>query len=109
MVERILSLPIGTVVLLKGSTQKLLIMSQMPITELNGEQGYFDFGATPLPAGLNGPNLVFFNEEDIVEVVFMGYIDEQYRQFVKDYEANLPNLEIKHLRVPTSDSQEKSN
>ena len=36
-------LPIGTVVKANGGEQNLMITTLFPITEKNGQQGYFDF------------------------------------------------------------------
>lgn len=53
-------LPIGTVVKANGGEQNLMITTLFPITEKNGQQGYFDFGAVPLPLGLVSREMAFF-------------------------------------------------
>lgn len=52
MSKQLTPLPVGSVVKVTGSDQEFVIISQMPVTEINGQQGYFEFGAATLPMGL---------------------------------------------------------
>ena len=52
-------LPIGTVVRVNGGSQNLMISTLFPVTEKDGQKGYFDFGAVPLPLGVVSQDLVF--------------------------------------------------
>lgn len=64
-------LPLGSVVILKGSVKKLLVVSRGSIVE--GE--FFDYGAFLYPEGLIDTNIAYFNRDDILKVVFEGYAD----------------------------------
>ena len=48
MVELKQPIPIGTVVNVKGTPVDLMIVSQYPVTTINGVDGYFEFGAVAL-------------------------------------------------------------
>lgn len=61
MSKQLTPLPFGSVVVVKGSEQEFVIISQMPVTEINGQQGYFEFGAATLPMGLVSQEIIFFN------------------------------------------------
>ena len=49
MIELQQPIPIGTVVNVKGTPVDLMIVSQYPVTTINGVDGYFEFGAVALP------------------------------------------------------------
>ena len=79
-------LPIGTVVRVKDGSQSLMITTLFPVTEKDDQKGYFDFGAVPLPLGVVGQDLAFFNKEDIDEVLFLGYVDVSFQQLTANYD-----------------------
>ncbi|MBP2624065.1 DUF4176 domain-containing protein [Streptococcus oricebi] len=79
-------LPVGTVVKVKGSDDNFVIASELPLAELNGEKGYFDFGAASLPSGFTGENFLFFNKEDVTEIVFLGYVDLAFQELLQKYD-----------------------
>ncbi|MDR6865509.1 hypothetical protein J2Y69_000091 [Microbacterium resistens] len=64
-------LPLGSVVILKGSVKKLLVVSRGSIVE--GE--FFDYGAFLFPEGMIDTNIAYFNHDDILKNVFEGYRD----------------------------------
>jgi len=64
-------LPLGTVVILKGSVKKLLVVSRGSIVEGR----FFDYGAFLYPEGMIDTNIAYFNRDDILKVVFEGYTD----------------------------------
>lgn len=79
-------LPIGTIVYLKEGTKKLMILNRASIIEKDGEQLLFDYSAAIYPVGLNPEEVLYFNKEDIDEVVFEGFNDEEETRFVQLYE-----------------------
>lgn len=85
-------LPIGTLVLLKERTKQkmLMIISHYPLTQKDLKVGYYDYGACLYPEGLveSGINEYFFNDEDVDEIVFKGFVNDEE----KEYEERL--LEI---------------
>ena len=92
-------LPIGTVVKANGGEQNLMITTLFPITEKNGQQGYFDFGAVPLPLGLVSREMAFFNREDIQEIIYLGYIDANFQQLIENYDELVSQIAHPHFTV----------
>ncbi|AND78924.1 MULTISPECIES: DUF4176 domain-containing protein [Streptococcus] len=79
-------LPLGSLVYLKEGTVKLMIIGRG--IELNEEAGnvYTDYAGVIYPEGFNPGNGYFFNDEDIDQVVFRGYEDEEESRFMEVYE-----------------------
>lgn len=69
-------LPLGSIVLLKGDIQKLVIISRGLIVNNNERELFFDYAATCYPKGLDSEKVVYFNADDIAKVVFEGYKDD---------------------------------
>ena len=51
--------------------------------EIDGEKQVFDYAACNYPQGLDMENTLYFNEENIDEVVFEGYMDDDEKRFQK--------------------------
>ncbi|GAX48467.1 DUF4176 domain-containing protein [Pseudolactococcus reticulitermitis] len=79
-------LPIGTILYLKEGTQKLMILNRGSVIEISGESVLFDYSAAIYPVGLNPEQVLYFNKEDIDEIVFEGYNDDEEKRFVQLYE-----------------------
>ena len=93
------ALPIGSVVRVKEGAEPFMIVNQCPVTEKNGTQGYFDFGAVTLPLGLVNQNIIFFNKEDIDEVLFIGYIDRRFQEFLSRYDEEVGKISYDRFTV----------
>lgn len=93
------ALPIGSVVRVKDGTEPFMIINQCPVTEKDGAQGYFDFGAVTLPLGLVNQNIIFFNKEDIDEVLFIGYIDRRFQEFLSRYDEEVGKISYDRFTV----------
>ena len=68
-------LPLGSIVILEGGIQKMLIISRALNVNNGGKQYYFDYGAVPYPEGLVSDQMAYFNADAISRVVFEGYHD----------------------------------
>lgn len=79
-------LPIGSIVYLAEGNQKIMVMNRGPVVEQEGEKVYFDYTGSVYPEGLDPKQVYYFNEEDIDEVVFEGYKDDDEERFIKLYE-----------------------
>ena len=93
---RIEYIPLGSVVLLKDTTQKLLIIARA-INVKNGDKTYFfDYGGVLYPEGLTGDHMAYFNHDAVNKIVFSGYDDIENQNVVdtiNDFlEAN-PDIE----------------
>lgn len=73
-------LPIGTVVLLKDSTKRVMIMGLFQRTKDNPEK-LWDYAGCFFPEGYVGKDTVFvFNHDQIEKIYMIGYQDvEQFR------------------------------
>lgn len=76
-------LPIGSVVLLRNGTKKIMIYGRRQIR--NGEKLEYDYIACLYPEGNVGDNYRFlFNHEDIETVIYRGYSDAEEEAFCKN-------------------------
>lgn len=73
-------LPIGSIVLLKGGTKKVMIYGRR---QMNVEKKVFDYVACFYPEGNISDQYNFlFNHDNIEEVIFKGFEDEDEKDFV---------------------------
>ncbi|MDU8925627.1 DUF4176 domain-containing protein [Pasteurellaceae bacterium LIM206] len=81
--------PLGTVVRVGGGEDLLMIITRLPLTVEDGITGYFDYAACIYPVGVDfNSESYFFNHEDIVEVLFEGYInplEEKIQQYYDEH------------------------
>ena len=77
-------LPIGTVVKLKGGTKKIMITSYLVFpNNRNGKSEMFEYGACPYPTGIiDSKYAVGFNHEQIAEIIYLGHVDEEQKEFI---------------------------
>lgn len=99
MLDNLKILPIGSVVIVNGSTEPVMIVSAFPVTTSDGQEGYFDFGAVPLPLGLVSQEMFFFNKEDISSVLFVGYIDTGYQMLHQKYDELVASIIHEKLMI----------
>jgi hypothetical protein len=76
-------LPIGTIVYLKEGTSKIMILNRCPIIKSNDENVLFDYSGAIYPLGLDNKKTLYFNKENIDQVVFKGYTDEEDERYIK--------------------------
>ncbi|HZW67281.1 MAG TPA: DUF4176 domain-containing protein [Pseudogracilibacillus sp.] len=79
-------LSIGSIVYLKEGTNKIMILNRGPIINVNNEASIFDYSGCLYPQGLVPENVFYFNRENIDEIVFEGYADEEEERFQKVYD-----------------------
>lgn len=92
-------LPIGSIVILNNGKQKLMIIGRGSLYNNGGTIGYFEYSACIYPFGQANQQVLFFNHENIKEVLFEGYHDEDEEAYCKLYEkqiqeCNYPRLEL---------------
>jgi len=93
--ERIPYVPLGSIVILRGGTQKVVVNARGLLTLQANPPCFFDYGGSLYPQGIIGDQILYFNHEDIVKVVFEGYHDEDDEMMVENInkwyeEANVP-------------------
>ena len=89
-------LPLGSVVLLRGGIQKILIIARGINTKQGDKTVFFDYGAVLYPEGLTGDRMAYFNHDAISKVVFSGYDDEDSKicaDNINNYLAANPNVQ----------------
>lgn len=86
-------LPIGSVVLLKGSTQKMMICGIVQMVEEENGRVLYDYSAFIHPYGyIDADHLYVFNRDSIEKVVSVGYIDDRLIAAYKNVNALLPRV-----------------
>lgn len=93
--SRIDYLPLGSVVLLEGGTQRLIIVGRGLNVQSAGKTLYFDYGAALYPQGLVNDQLAYFNHDAVSRVFFEGYRDDDndiVNDRLNDYVAQHPDL-----------------
>lgn len=73
-------LPIGAVVKLVNGHQYLMITARFPLYSSKGRMGYFDYASCLYPEGQINENNFFFNNEDIDEIIFEGFITDEEKK-----------------------------
>lgn len=88
-------LPLGSIVLLKGATKKLLIIARALNVKREDHIYFFEYGAVAYPEGLTGDQMAYFNHADISKVIFEGYSDvenENIIETIQRYVAANPSI-----------------
>lgn len=87
-------LPLGSIIILKGNTKKMMIISRVIAVPVKGNIYRFDYGACLYPEGLVGDSLIYFNDEDIFKVVQEGYSDEDNDLMLENIAAVIDQTDI---------------
>lgn len=75
-------LPIGSIVLLKDGEKRLMINGIMQ-SDVSGSGANFDYLGILYPEGHIGDEFQYlFNHEDIAQIIFRGYEDEERVEFI---------------------------
>ncbi|MCG2208759.1 DUF4176 domain-containing protein [Staphylococcus epidermidis] len=84
---------IGSIVYLKEGSQKLMIINRGPIVEIEGQKYLFDYSACKYPVGVVEDQIYYFNEENIDNVIFEGYCDQDETRFQELFKEMMDNLD----------------
>ncbi len=96
-------LPIGTVVMLKGGSKRLMITGfcSMPTDDKNK---MFDYSGCMYPEGvLSSDQTALFNHDQIDKIYYMGYVDDEEKKF-----KSTLNALISQMNKKTSNSQDSN-
>lgn len=75
-------LPLGSIVVLKGASKKMMIYGRAQVAKASGKM--YDYVACLYPQGfVKADMLLAFNEEQIDQVLFTGYTDEDEGAYVQ--------------------------
>ena len=84
-------LPIGTVVKTNIVDKKIMVTGFCVALKENNK--VFDYLGCLYPEGMIYPDKTFvFNHNDIEEILFFGYLDEEEKKFKNNLNANLENF-----------------
>jgi hypothetical protein len=91
-------LPIGTIVLLKGGTKKVMITSYLIFS--NGtkdkEKKMFDYGGCPYPEGIiESSYAVGFDHSQIDKIIHLGYEDDDHKTLNEALQKTGDEIKIK--------------
>lgn len=85
-------LPIGTVVVLKNATKRLMITGFCPVIESEPNNTY-DYAGCLYPEGVIASDENFiFNHEQIHKVYFLGFSDDNEKKFKEALKASIEKL-----------------
>ncbi len=74
-------LPLGTIVVLKGGTKKIMIYGRQQY-QLSENQKLWDYVGCLYPEGFISDDYnIFFNQEEVQTIVFNGYEDSEELEF----------------------------
>lgn len=76
-------LPIGTILEIRQSEKKLMIVGRRMINLKSNVLEYYDYTACLYPEGIVDNNFIFFNEEDINNIILIGISDDVDKQLIK--------------------------
>lgn len=87
-------LPIGTVVLLKGAENKLMITGFLAVNVEDPNNKIYDYCGCPYPEGvLSSEDTFIFDHDDISQIFHVGFVDEEEKEFKNDVKAALEEAE----------------
>ena len=93
-------LPLGSVVITKKGDTPLMIVSRASLYGQEENIGYFDYAAVIYPKGVEDVDkFVFFNREDVDSILSTGYINDDEKQFAKNYEKLIKGSGYKKLSL----------
>ena len=92
-------LPIGTVVLLKGATKRVMITGFASISPDTGKR-IFDYSGCTYPEGFFDYNQVcVFDHNQIEKVFFKGFVDNEELSFKEELKKKIAELQNQQTEV----------
>ena len=74
-------LPIGSVVMLKGGTKRVMVTGFCTVPNEDKENVY-DYSGCLYPEGvISTEQVLLFNHSDIEKIYYLGYIDDEEKKF----------------------------
>ncbi len=101
-------LPIGSVVLLKDSTKKLMIIGFAQVSASNPKRVY-DYVGCVFPEGFLGPDQTYlFDSYQIEKIYAVGYQDEEQMAFKVKIDAALNDIRKKEAQDKDNENNEEN-
>ena len=92
-------LPIGSVVLVKGTPKTLMIISRAIKAAQGGHEKFFDYGACLYPEGIMGDQAMYFNNENIEEIVWRGFENDEEMRTQKILKEAVKMLDLEKADI----------
>ena len=84
-------LPVGSVVLLKGAKQKVVVLGYA--VKEDGEDKIWDYLGAPFPVGIIKSDMnLLFDKSQITKIYHTGYKDEDSVKFLEALERDLKKI-----------------
>ena len=87
-------LPLGSIVVVRGNTKKMMVIARGLALKQEGEFKYFDYGGCLYPEGMLGDAVIYFNHNAIQRVVSEGYTDDDNALHLETLNENLKDVDI---------------
>jgi hypothetical protein len=88
-------LPLGSIVRLNGGVKKVVIIARAVATKIGEETKYLEYGGCLYPEGLLGDAILYFNNEDIKNVIYKGFTDEDDAIMIENLNEMIQKLGVK--------------
>ena len=86
MIEKYL--PIGSIVILKSATRKLMITGYLPVSTKEGKTEVYDYSGCLFPDGiLNSDELGLFNHDQIEKILYNGFVNEESNEYLSNIKS----------------------
>ena len=92
-------LPLGSVVKVRGGVQKFMIITRGVVLEVDNRKALVDYGGCIFPDGVVNDKVIYFNHEDIDEILYTGYSDELDRRMTDNIKKAEQQTKIEHLNI----------
>lgn len=105
--NKLIYLPIGSIVLLKGGTKKVMVTGYFSVPN-NNQNKIYDYTGCIYPEGVINTNEVcMFNKEQIDKIFFLGYSTDEELSFQKDLEevASQVKMDANHNLINENESK----
>ena len=99
-------LPIGTVVMLKGGTKRLMVTGYCMLDKKNRNKMY-DYSGCLYPEGMvSSDQTALFDHSQIEQVYFVGLEDDEEKSFMEKLKAALANQNIHTMLSKDNEKKE---
>lgn len=94
-------LPLGTLVYLNDGTKKVMIIGRGVVIkdQESGNDVYLDYMGATYPEGIDPENAIFFNQENIDQIVYEGFSDDEEQRFMQLYKDWEDDLTIEKKKI----------